>query len=84
MNLVCQDLHANCCKPLTPPLSQSDSQWLSPEDSTTISVGQDHNCGSHKVTHNARGKAGCPLGFLFPTGGAAGVGETSLHTAMLA
>lgn len=30
MNLVCQDPHVGCCKPLLPSLSLSVSQWVSP------------------------------------------------------
>lgn len=66
MNLVCQDLHANCYKPLTPSLLQSDSQWLSPEDFTTISVGQDQSSGSWKVSTMLEGGLVVPLGSLFP------------------
>lgn len=69
--------------PSPPSLSQSDSQWLSPEDSTAIPVGQDQSSSSHKVIHNARERV-VPLEFFFPTRGSGDAGKTSLHGAVLA
>ena len=64
-NIVCQDLSADCCKPLVPSPSQSDSQWSSPQtDFPAISVGWDWSEDSQEMTHSAR-EAGCLLQALF-------------------
>lgn len=62
MDSVCQDHCAACCKPLYPSLSQSDSQWLGPADSSAIPIVGDQSRGSH----NAGGGWLTSLGSLFP------------------
>lgn len=80
MDVVGQDPHFGCCKPL--PTSQSRFQWLSHTDSPAALVVQDQSWCSQKEIYNAFGGGGgasFPPGVSFPTGGTRGLGATSLQ-----